>query len=64
MAAISHLTFRFALGQERSPVGDAQAGARMSTIVTRLSAQDSSAAAAYYQQVPGAGAPASPPASR
>ena len=29
MAAISHLTFRFALGQERSPVGDAQAGARI-----------------------------------
>jgi cytochrome c553 len=39
-------------------------GAQMSTIVKRLSAQDLSAAAAYYQQAPGAGAPASPPASR
>jgi cytochrome c553 len=37
-------------------------GAQMSTIVKRLSTQDLSAAAAYYQQVPGA--PASPPASR
>jgi cytochrome c553 len=39
-------------------------GAQMSTIVKRLSAQDLSAAAAYYQQVPDAGAPARSPSTQ